>query len=75
MSLTGTEFYRTIEEMPLLSWLYAKANLRMFDIYDQGIAAVFFFTNLFKKAHCGLLPVYLGWCLAGVIVLLFILLK
>ncbi|NQT06085.1 MAG: hypothetical protein HQ575_00935, partial [Candidatus Omnitrophica bacterium] len=73
MKVSGVEFYKTIEELPILSRIYAAAKRGTFDIYDQGIKVTFFFTGLLKKLHNGVLPTYLAWCLMGAMVLFFIL--
>ncbi len=69
--ITGTDFYNTIKNLKLLSWIYKKAEGKLFDIYDQGKNLTFFFTNILKKLHTGVLTDYLAWCMLGVIILLF----
>jgi len=71
MKLSGTEFYNTIKEMPFLRGAYRKAERKVFDIYDQARRIVFFFIRIFQYLHNGILPTYLVWCLLGVIVFLF----
>lgn len=71
MRLSGTEFYRAIEEMPLLKRLYAKAENKTFDLYEQGKKFVFFFIGIFKYLHNGVLSSYLVWCLIGMMILFF----
>ncbi|MFH1854601.1 MAG: proton-conducting transporter membrane subunit [Candidatus Omnitrophota bacterium] len=71
MRLSGTEFYRAIEEMPLIKRLYKKAENKAFDIYEQGKKLVFFFIGIFQYLHNGVLPTYLVWCLLGMMVFLF----
>ncbi len=71
MKLSGTEFYNTIKEMPLIKGLYLRAERKAFDIYDQTRRIVFFFIRIFQYLHNGILPTYLVWCLLGMIVFLF----
>lgn len=75
MRLSGTEFYATIKQLPLLKMLYAKAERKVFDIYDQGRKIVFVFIRIFQYLHNGVLPTYLVWCLLGMIVFLFSLVR
>ena len=72
MRLSGTEFYGTIKELPLLKGIYAKAERKVFDIYDQGKRFVFFFIRIFRYLHNGVLPTYLVWCLLGMLVFFFV---
>ena len=72
MRLSGTEFYGTIKELPFLRSIYAKAERKVFDIYDQGKRLVFFFIGIFKYLHNGVLPTYLVWCLLGMLVFFFV---
>ena len=71
MKLSGTEFYNTIKELPFIKGFYLRAEKKAFDIYEQGKKIVFFFIGIFRYLHNGILPTYLAWCLLGVIVLLF----
>ena len=71
MRLSGAEFYNTIKELPFIKGVYAKAERKLFDIYEQGKKLVFFFIGILKFLHNGVLPTYLVWCLLGVIVFLF----
>jgi len=73
MKISGVDFYKTIEELPVLSRLLAWAKKGYFDIYDQGSNLTFFVTRKFQKLHNGVLPTYLAWCLVGAIVLFIIL--
>jgi len=71
MRFSGTEFYNTIKELPFIKSVYAKAERKLFDIYEQGKKLVFFFIGILKFLHNSVLPTYLVWCLLGVIVFLF----
>ena len=73
MRVSGVRFYQTIEDMPILSYIYRWSEKRFFDIYDQTRNIVFFFTKILQRLHNGVLPTYLAWCLAGAVILFFIL--
>lgn len=75
MRFSGTEFYKTIEELPLIRRLYLKAEDKVFDLYEQGKKFVFFFIGVFQYLHNGVLPTYLVWCLLGMMILLFSLVR
>ncbi len=70
--LTGTAFYETIRNLPLINTFYAWTEARVFDLYDQGIRCIQWTANWFRKAHNGVLTLYLIWVLAGLAVLLWI---
>lgn len=67
MALSGVDFYATISEMPGISWFYRKAAVDMVDIYERGREAVLRISGILRTAHSGLLPLYLVWCLVGVV--------
>jgi len=71
MRLSGAEFYNTIKEAPFLKAIYRKAERKFFDIYEQAKNIVSLFTRFFQYLHNGVLPTYLVWCLLGMMVFLF----
>jgi NADH:ubiquinone oxidoreductase subunit 5 (subunit L)/multisubunit Na+/H+ antiporter MnhA subunit len=71
MRLSGTEFYNTIKELPLIRGLYRKAERKAFDLYEVGKRFIFVFIRIFQYLHNGVLPSYLVWCLLGIMVFLF----
>jgi len=73
--VTGTEFYNTIRDLGPLKRIYAKAEAGIFDIYEQGKAAVFSVGKFLQYLHNGILPTYLVWTLLGMILLFFILVR
>lgn len=73
MRVPGVKFYKTIEDIPILSKFYACAEKNFFDIYDQSAKIVFFLNGILRRLHNGILPTYLTWCLIGAIVLFFVL--
>lgn len=74
-SPSGTDFYQTVKELPALKPLYRLAENKAFDVYEQGVKVTFGLTGLLRKMHTGALPMYVSWCLVGLLILLFIILK
>ncbi len=66
------EFYNTIGELGFIRWMYAKAEKRWFDIYDLSKNFVLWLSHQFSEAHTGVLPEYVIWIFAGLIIVLFI---
>jgi len=75
MDMSGTEFYKTIEEMGFFKKVYELAKNKIFDIYEIGKGIVFYFGKIFRYLHSGVLLTYLSWIMFGLIVLLFIFMK
>jgi len=73
VEVTGVDFYRTVEDLSPLREVFYAARKKLFDIYDVGGKTTFFFVEMLRRAHGGLLPVYLTWLLAGLLVLLWML--
>ncbi|MCL5409031.1 MAG: hypothetical protein M1135_03320 [Candidatus Omnitrophica bacterium] len=69
MEMSGTEFYRTIEETDFFAPLYRFAKKKYFDIYDIVKSIIEYFGNILKKVQSGVLNTYITWILFGVIVL------
>jgi NADH:ubiquinone oxidoreductase subunit 5 (subunit L)/multisubunit Na+/H+ antiporter MnhA subunit len=67
-----TEFYKTIGEFHLFSTVYKKAENRRFDIYDLSKKGVLWFSHQLSEAHTGVLPAYILWVFAGLIIMLLI---
>jgi formate hydrogenlyase subunit 3/multisubunit Na+/H+ antiporter MnhD subunit len=66
------EFYKTISEFRIFSWIYEKAEKRWFDIYDVSKKFVLGLSHQLSEAHTGVLPAYIIWVFAGLIVMLLI---
>ncbi|MDD5677515.1 MAG: proton-conducting transporter membrane subunit [Kiritimatiellae bacterium] len=75
VEVTGVDFYRTVEDLPPMRAIYGAARRKLFDIYDVGGKAAFFFVEILRRAHRGLLPMYLTWVLAGLLVIWWLLLS
>ncbi len=68
----ATEFYKTFTEFSFVSRIYKRAEEKAFDIYDISKHAVFWFSGKLSNAHTGLLPAYVIWVCAGLIIMLLI---
>jgi formate hydrogenlyase subunit 3/multisubunit Na+/H+ antiporter MnhD subunit len=66
------EFYKTISEIGFFSWMYKKAEKKWFDIYDISKNFVLWLSHQFSDAHTGILPAYVIWVFAGLIIMLLI---
>ncbi|MFH1784595.1 MAG: proton-conducting transporter membrane subunit [bacterium] len=75
MRLSGTEFYNTVKEMGFLGTMYRLAAKKAFDIYSIGGRIISGCNRLLGGLHNGVLPTYLSWCLLGMIILFFLLLR
>ena len=71
--VTGTAFYDTVKDMGALHRLYAWAEAKWFDVYDQGAKFGLGVSQVFRKVHTGVLNTYVLWLLIGLAVLLIIL--
>ncbi|MDO9340758.1 MAG: proton-conducting transporter membrane subunit [Bacteroidales bacterium] len=71
-SYSTPEFYKTISEFRFFSWIYRKAEERWFDIYDLSKQFVLSLSHQLSEAHTGVLPGYVIWVFAGLIVMLLI---
>ena len=71
-SYSTTEFYKTIGEFSFFSWIYKKAEERWFDIYDRSKQFVLWLSHQLSEAHTGVLPAYIIWVIAGLVVMLLI---
>ena len=72
MRVSGTEFYATIQDIPVLKALYFLAERKLFDIYEVGVKLTFGFNAVLRYLHNGVLSSYLTWCLLGTLILLLI---
>jgi multicomponent Na+:H+ antiporter subunit A len=66
------EFYKTIGEFKFFGWMYKKAEEKWFDIYDLSKQFVLWLSHQFSEAHTGVLPGYILWVFAGLIIMLLI---
>ncbi|UCH12763.1 MAG: hypothetical protein JSW18_02130 [Candidatus Omnitrophota bacterium] len=75
MRVSGTGFYNTIKDIPILNGIYKLAQERAFDIYEQLKKFCLFFTKILRLFHTGILTTYLIWMLLGALILFFILMR
>jgi len=75
MRPSGTEFYDTIRDIGVLQFIYRLAGRKVFDIYEVGVKITLGFNKVLRYIHNGVLLTYLAWCLLGMGVLFYILLK
>jgi multicomponent Na+:H+ antiporter subunit A len=66
------EFYKTLGEFRFLAWAYKKAEEKWFDIYDLSKQAVLWISHKLSEEHTGVLPGYVIWVFAGLIIMLLI---
>lgn len=75
VEITGTDFYDTIEALPGIRRAYALARRRLFDLYEDGSAVTFYVVGMLRRAHTGVLPLYLTWLILGLLVVLRVVLS
>lgn len=71
----GTEFYETISNMNILRNAYQDGEKGTFDIYNLGGRLGNLVVQSLRSLHNGVLSNYLSWCIIGLGVLLFILVR
>jgi multicomponent Na+:H+ antiporter subunit A len=71
-SYATPEFYKTFTEFRFLSAVYKKAEQKWFDIYDLSKRFVLWTSHILSETHAGLLPGYVIWACAGIIIMLII---
>ncbi|GAB4108538.1 MAG: hypothetical protein Kow001_06220 [Acidobacteriota bacterium] len=73
MRVSGVHFYQAVERLPVLRRIYPPARERRLDPYEAGKTAVLWLSRQLGGAHNGLLPRYVTWCLAGLLLLILVL--
>lgn len=71
-SYPAPEFYKTFTEFSFFSRIYRRAEEKAFDIYDLSKQAVLWLSGGLSNAHTGVLPGYVIWVCAGLIIMLLI---
>jgi formate hydrogenlyase subunit 3/multisubunit Na+/H+ antiporter MnhD subunit len=66
------EFYKTFYEFGLVNWIYKKAEDKWFDIYELSKRFVLRMSHMLSEVHTGILPGYILWVFAGLIIMLLI---
>ena len=68
----GTSFYNEIRQMAPLKFFYDAADRKAFDVYDLGSRSTFGSAHWLQRLHSGLLPLYVLFILAGLVLLLIL---
>ncbi|MDM8002818.1 MAG: proton-conducting transporter membrane subunit [Bacteroidota bacterium] len=71
-SYPAPEFYKTFTEFSFFSRIYKMAEAKALDIYDLSRQAVLWLSGRLSSTHTGVLPGYVIWVCAGLIIMLLI---
>jgi formate hydrogenlyase subunit 3/multisubunit Na+/H+ antiporter MnhD subunit len=71
-SYSTPEFYKTFSEFRSIALIYKKAEEKWFDIYELSKKSVLSINNKLSRVHTGVLPEYVIWIFAGLIIMLLI---
>jgi len=72
MKMSGTDFYTTVADMPVLKTFYHLAEKKWFDVYDVDQRISNYITGLLRSAHQGYLFVYLTWVIAALMIIIWL---
>ena len=70
--ITGLGFYKTIHELPGIHRMIQWAEAKRFDIYEQMLLLSHRVAGVLRKAHTGVLTMYMVWVLIGLLILLYL---
>jgi len=70
MRASGTGFYATIRGLPIVRGFYNDAERQAFDVYRVGGRFGGTLVETLRGFHTGMLPLYVSWCLLGLMVLI-----
>ena len=73
--VSGTGFYRTIRRLPIVGGVYGDAERKAFDIYHIAGRYGSTLIETLRGFHTGMLPLYVSWCLLGLMILIAFLVK
>jgi len=73
--VSGTGFYHTVRRLPILRTMFRDGEAGASDIYRLGGRFGGTLVQILRRAHTGVLSVYVGWCVVGLIVLVFFLVR
>jgi len=68
--LSGTGFYTTVRQLPIVGGVFTDAERKAFDLYRLGGRYGGTLVQTLRGFHTGVLPVYVSWCLLGLMVLI-----
>jgi NADH:ubiquinone oxidoreductase subunit 5 (subunit L)/multisubunit Na+/H+ antiporter MnhA subunit len=72
VEVTGVDFYNTIEQLPGLRKYYLLTRAHLFDLYDLLRRGFGYFVQILRSLHTGILPAYLRWFVAGLLVVVWV---
>ena len=72
IEVTGVHFYDTIEGLPVLQRFYMLTRARAFDIYHLLRKSVNYLILALRSLHTGILPAYMRWFVAGLLVVVWV---
>ena len=75
VEVTGVDFYRTVEQLPLLRKLYKVSRTQVLDIYETGGSIAAGLSAFLRGAHTGDLPFYVTWFVLGLIGILSVMME
>ena len=75
VEVTGVDFYQTVEQLPGLGKLYSMARAKVFDLYEVIGKLINPLAGALRAAHQGVLPLYLGWFLFGLLAILYVMME
>ena len=67
---SGTSFYNTVRQQPMLHGIFKDAEAEAFDVYHIGGRFGSSFVQLLRSCHTGALTLYASWALTGLVVLI-----
>ena len=72
VEITGVDFYNTIEQLPGLRKYYLLTRAHFFDIYHLFGRGSNYFVQMLRSLHSGILPAYMRWFVAGLLVVVWV---
>ena len=72
VEITGVDFYDTIEQLPGLKRFYVLTRAQVFDIYEFTKRGFNYLVQMLRSLHSGILPAYLRWFVAGLLVVVWV---
>lgn len=72
IEVTGVDFYKTIEQLPVLQRLYELTRAKAFDIYHLLQHGANYLIKALRSLHTGILPAYLRWFVVGLVVVVWV---
>jgi len=72
VEVTGVDFYDTIEALPAARRFYRLTHEKAFDIYHLLRKGVMYLVQPLRAAHTGVLPAYMRWFVAGLLVVVWV---